>query len=106
MNFVSWKGGPPLWYLDKRQRCRGTDGSGKAWGEDVKNLPARTSWGVILLLCLTLGLTPYRPPHVVEKLALLFQGRLSSPVDWFDLVLHGFPWVLLCVKAAGALRNR
>lgn len=81
-------------------------GPGSARRGEVKSLTGGISWGVILLLCLTLGLAPYRPPHIVEKVALLFQGRLSSPVDWFDLALHGFPWVLLSVKAAGALRAR
>ena len=55
-------------------------------------------WGIIVLLCLTLGLAPYKPPHIVEKITMLFQGRLVRPIDWFDLVLHGTPWVLLILK--------
>jgi hypothetical protein len=58
----------------------------------------RLSWGVIILLCLTLGLAPYRPPHIVEKITMLIQGKLVRPIDWFDLVLHGIPWVLLILK--------
>jgi len=55
-------------------------------------------WGIIILFCLTLGLAPYKPPHIVEKLTMLFQGRLVRPLDWFDLILHSIPWVLLLLK--------
>ena len=56
-------------------------------------------WALIVLLCLTLGLAPFAPPHLVEKLQMLFQGRLVRPIDWFDLVLHATPWLLLVLKA-------
>ena len=47
-----------------------------------------------------LGLAPFVPePHVVEKLRMLIKGTLTRPIDWFDLVLHGTPWVLLILKA-------
>jgi len=55
-------------------------------------------WALIGLLCLTLGLAPFAPPHLLEKLQMLFQGRLTRPIDWFDLVLHSIPWVLLVLK--------
>jgi hypothetical protein len=55
-------------------------------------------WGMIILLCLTLGLAPYKPPHIVEKITLLVQGKLVRPIDWFDLLLHGIPWILLILK--------
>lgn len=56
-------------------------------------------WLVIVALCLTLGLAPFAPPHLVEKLRMLFDGRLVRPVDWFDLLLHAAPWALLALKA-------
>ncbi|UCE72674.1 MAG: hypothetical protein JSV11_10180 [Nitrospiraceae bacterium] len=55
-------------------------------------------WGMVVLLCLTLGLAPFKPPHILEKLTMLFQGRLVRPIDWFDLILHSAPWVLLILK--------
>ena len=58
----------------------------------------RIPWGLVLALCLTLGLAPFTPPHVWEKLVLLVQGRLVRAVDWFDLALHGFPWLILALK--------
>lgn len=52
----------------------------------------------VVFLCLTLGLAPFAPPHLVEKLVMLFRGKLVRPIDWFDLVLHASPWVLLLLK--------
>jgi hypothetical protein len=57
-------------------------------------------WGLVILLALTLGLAPFRPPHVWEKLQMLFRGTLTRPIDWFDLCLHGAPWAFLALKAA------
>ena len=60
----------------------------KAWIND---------WKVVLLLCLTLGLAPYTPePHFWGKVRWVAGGaRGMSPLDWFDLAFHGFPWLLL-----------
>ncbi len=56
---------------------------------------------VLLLACVTLGLAPYAPePHLVEKLRMLAAGELRRGVDWFDLALHGAPWVLLGLRLA------
>ena len=55
-------------------------------------------WSMVVLLCLTLGLAPFSPPHVWEKLQMLFRGRLVRPVDWFDLLMHGAPWLILVLK--------
>lgn len=56
------------------------------------------NWGVVILICATLGLAPFTPPHIIEKLSMLIKGNLVKPLDWFDLLLHGFPWVLLILK--------
>jgi len=56
--------------------------------------------GVIIVLCATLGLAPFSPPHVAEKLLMLANGNLVRPVDWFDLLLHGAPWLFLLLKIA------
>jgi hypothetical protein len=66
---------------------------------------SKLSWSAIVLLCLTIGLAPFSPPHVVEKLSLLLRGELIRAVDWFDFVLHGFPWLLLAAKAVLSARN-
>jgi hypothetical protein len=57
-------------------------------------------WTVLVVLCVTVGLAPFRPPHVVTKLRMLVEGRLVRPIDWVDLFLHMSPWLLLIAKAA------
>jgi hypothetical protein len=64
------------------------------------------SWGTLILVCLTLGLAPFMPPHIVEKVQMLLKGKLVRPIDWFDLILHGTPWVILLIKAVVTVRQR
>ncbi|MFC1743928.1 RND transporter [Candidatus Riflebacteria bacterium] len=59
----------------------------------------------VVIICLTLGLAPFSPPHIVEKLQLLFSGELKKAIDWFDLFLHGTPWLLLFFKIIRAFFN-
>ena len=42
-------------------------------------------WGLVTIICLSLGLAPFSPPHVVEKIRMLLDGSLIQPIDWFDL---------------------
>jgi hypothetical protein len=56
-------------------------------------------WGLLIIACLTLGLAPFTPPHLWEKLRMLGRGELVRPIDWFDFVMHAAPWVLLVLKA-------
>lgn len=54
---------------------------------------------LLLIIALTLGLAPFVPePHVWEKLKMLAAGELVRPIDIFDLLLHGVPWLLLFAK--------
>lgn len=69
----------------------------------MESVLAKVPWDLALIACLTLGLAPYRPPHIWEKLAMLSKGRLRRPLDWFDLFLHGAPWILLVLKAIYSL---
>lgn len=44
----------------------------------------------------TLGLAPFSPePHLVEKLRWLATGQPFAPIDVFDLLMHGAPFVWL-----------
>jgi hypothetical protein len=54
-------------------------------------------WKLVILGCLTLGLAPFFPePHLLGKLKWISGGAVGMEVmDWFDVVLHGFPFVLL-----------
>lgn len=66
----------------------------------------RVPWTLVLLLCATLGLAPFAPPHVVEKVRMLVRGELVRPLDWLDLLLHGAPWGLLVLKIVSTLGGR
>ncbi len=58
---------------------------------------------LLVLACLTLGLAPFVPePHVWEKLKWVASGSAGMVwYDWFDLLLHGSPWVLLGLGVLG-----
>lgn len=63
-------------------------------------------WFYVVLACLTLGLAPFTPePHVVEKLGMLADGTLTAPIDIFDLLLHGAPWVLLVLRGVAQVQG-
>ncbi len=52
---------------------------------------------LVLILSLTLGLAPFTPePHLWGKIKWIMGGANGMQMmDWFDIVLHGTPWVLL-----------
>lgn len=63
---------------------------------------------LIIILVLTLGLAPYSPePHLFGKIRWIKGGAEGmQPMDWFDLVLHGFPFVLLLVYLVLIVRKK
>jgi len=64
------------------------------------------SWPILIILCLTLGLSPFFPePHIWEKLKMLAAGDLVRPLDMFDLVFHGLPFIALTAKAVLSRSN-
>lgn len=67
----------------------------------------RIPLSILIVLCLTLGLAPFTPePHVWEKLRMLASGELTRPLDIFDLLLHGSPWLLLIGKLLSLSKSR
>jgi len=67
----------------------------------MRNLFNRIPLSLLIVLCLMLGLAPFTPePHLWEKLKMLASGELNQPIDIFDLLLHGTPWLLLVIKLA------
>lgn len=62
------------------------------------------NWKLFLLASLTLGLAPFNPPHILGKLQWIFGGNAFSgknamtSQDWFDVLLHGSPWILLLIS--------
>ncbi len=55
------------------------------------------NWKLIILLCLVLGMAPFFPePHLFGKIKWISGGAVGmGGKDWFDVLLHGFPFVLL-----------
>lgn len=55
------------------------------------------NWKIVLFLCLSLGLAPFLPePHIWGKLKWIIGGANGMEFqDWFDVILHSLPWVLL-----------
>jgi hypothetical protein len=53
-------------------------------------------WRLWLLASLTLGLAPFFPePHIWGKLLWVLGGAVGmKSQDWFDLAMHGLPWLL------------
>lgn len=57
------------------------------------------SWSNAILIALVLGLAPFFPePHIWEKLKMLAAGELSRPIDIFDLLMHGAPFLIVILK--------
>lgn len=57
---------------------------------------------------LTLGLAPFAPePHVFGKLKWIMGGADGmGAMDWFDVALHGTPWVMLILSLGVLIRHR
>jgi hypothetical protein len=55
------------------------------------------NWQIWLVISLTLGLAPFMPePHLLGKIRWVLGGAIGmKPIDWLDLVFHGFPFLLL-----------
>jgi hypothetical protein len=55
------------------------------------------NWWVVLILCATLGLSPYQPePHLVDRFRWAYYGGEGMHLlDYIDLLMHASPFVLL-----------
>ncbi|MGB0881956.1 MAG: hypothetical protein ACPGSO_03305 [Vicingaceae bacterium] len=63
----------------------------------MKNILKVRYW---LIASLTLGLAPFFPePHIWGKLKWILGGAKGMQfMDWFDVFLHGTPWLLLILS--------
>jgi hypothetical protein len=61
-----------------------------------------------LMLSLTLGLAPWFPePHIWGKIKWLAGGAEGMQgADYFDILLHGAPWVYLIVTVIIMLKKQ
>jgi len=56
----------------------------------------------LAIIAIMFALVPFQPPHLVEKVLMLFAGELVKPLDIFDLFMHGTPLALLILKLTWA----
>ena len=66
-----------------------------------------TKYVPLVIASLALGLAPFtEEPHLIGKIRWVAGGAVGmAPIDWFDLVLHGAPIVVLVgVSAFGLVR--
>lgn len=62
------------------------------WLDSVPMIP-------LVIGAVLLGIAPITPePHLWQKLKMLAAGRLTQPVDIFDLFMHGALPLVLIVK--------
>jgi hypothetical protein len=55
-------------------------------------------WKIPLLASLTLGLAPFTEPHIWGKILWIKGGAVGmQPMDWFDTIMHGAPWIWLII---------
>ena len=65
------------------------------------NLLDQIPLNILIIAALTLGLAPFFPePHITEKIRMLVSGNLTKPIDIFDFLMHGLPFILLAAKLA------
>ena len=71
----------------------------------------KNNWKLFLIASLTLGLAPFNPPHLLGKIQWILGGNAfdsekgMQAADWFDVLLHGLPWLLLIISAILNLFN-
>ena len=65
-------------------------------------------WSLWLIASLTLGLAPFFPePHIWGKLKWVAGGAHGMQLmDWFDLFMHGAPFLLFATSSILKLKNR
>ncbi len=62
---------------------------------------------MLLIMLIILALAPFYPmPHLIEKIIMLINGRLSHIRDIFDLVFHGGAAAIVITKAVTVLIHK
>lgn len=58
----------------------------------------RFPYALLVVMAIALAVIPFGASHFVEKWRMLFDGTLRRPLDWFDLVMHSAPLIVLVMK--------
>lgn len=63
---------------------------------------------IALIASLTLGLAPFTPePHLFGKIKWVLGGANGmQPMDWFDLFMHGAPWIWLIIESVRLINSK
>lgn len=66
----------------------------------MSNIFQENSFTAPLILSLTIGLAPFFPePHLFGKIRWFLGGGANMEyLDYFDLLLHGSPWLWLLIS--------
>lgn len=75
------------------------------FGRTIENMLVKIPTSLVVLFCLTIGLAPFNPPHIWEKARMLVNLEMVRPIDWFDFIFHGAPWLVLVLKAIQPVRK-
>lgn len=63
----------------------------------------RIPYTLLIAFAIVMALLPFGNSHLLEKSRMLLAGTLRRPLDWFDLVWHAAPLLLLAAKIAAQL---
>jgi len=66
----------------------------------MKNLLKKIPYDILILFAIVLAIVPIDEPHLLQKLQMLFSGNLVKGLDYFDLLMHSTPIILLILKYA------
>lgn len=66
----------------------------------------KVPWLLLVAIALMLALVPIGESHLVQKSRMLAAGALRRPIDWFDLVMHAVPLLLIALKGIATYRER
>ena len=70
--------------------------------------PTKSNFTTAILASLTLGLAPFTPePHIWGKVKWIAGGAVGmQPMDWFDTLMHGAPFIWLIVLLVALLKQK
>jgi hypothetical protein len=57
----------------------------------------------LIVIAILMAVIPFGQSHLLEKCRMLLDGTLRRPLDWFDLVWHSAPLILLAAKVISQL---
>lgn len=84
------------------------EGGTTAWRAAGEPIAGKSGPGLLVpaVIAATVGMAPFSPePHVVGKLRWVFGGAEGmTAVDWFDLAMHGAPWIWLAWALVARIR--